>query len=127
MKVHRKFLLVVTLVAVAATPAVGQTTLPAAAASAATQGAAAIPDFSGIWAHLTWPDVEPPLSGPGPVKNLTRRNGVPDIYKLIGDYNNDSIHLKAGKPLFYWNVIISERLKVEAFGFSGSFLALALP
>ena len=39
----------------------------------------------------------------------------------------NSIHLKAGKPLFYWNVIISERLKVEAFGFSGSFLALALP
>src|ERR1700676_4906703 len=88
MKAHRNFLLAVTLVAAAATPAIGQTARPAVAASTDTQGAAAIPDFSGIWAHLTWPDVEPPLSGPGPVKNLTRRNGVPDIYKLIGDYNN---------------------------------------
>jgi hypothetical protein len=99
MKVHRKFLLVVTLVAAAATPAVGQTTLPAAAASAATQGAAAIPDFSGVWAHLTWPDVEPPLSGPGPVKNLTRRNGVPDIYKLVGDYKNPILKPQAAEAV----------------------------
>jgi hypothetical protein len=34
-----------------------------------SQGAA-IPDFSGIWGHLTFPDVEPPLSGAGPVRNL---------------------------------------------------------
>ena len=99
MKVHRKFLLVVTLVAAAATPAVGQTTLPAATASAATQGAAASPDFSGIWAHLTWPDVEPPLFGPGPVKNLTRRNGVPDIYKLIGDYKNPILKPQAAETV----------------------------
>ena len=31
-----------------------------------------IPDFSGIWGHLTFPDVEPPLSGAGPVRNLSR-------------------------------------------------------
>ena len=30
-----------------------------------SQGTGSIPDFSGIWAHLTFPDVEPPLSGAG--------------------------------------------------------------
>jgi hypothetical protein len=88
MKAHQGFLLAVALAAAAATPAVGQAARPAVAASTATQGTDAIPDFSGIWAHLTWPDVEPPLSGPGPVQNLTRRNGAPDIYKLVGDYKN---------------------------------------
>jgi hypothetical protein len=47
-----------------------------------------VPDMSGIWAHLTWPDFEPPLSGPGPVTNRTRRNGRSDIYALVGDYTN---------------------------------------
>src|SRR5215510_1952160 len=73
----------------AAMPARTQAATPASRpADKGAQGTAAIPDFSGIWAHLTWPDVEPPPSGPGPVKNLTRRNGIPDIYKLVGDYNN---------------------------------------
>jgi hypothetical protein len=35
-----------------------------------SQGTASIPDLSGIWAHLTFPDVEPPLNGAGPVRNL---------------------------------------------------------
>jgi len=47
-----------------------------------------IPDFSGIWAHLSWPDTEPPLAGSGPVTNRSRRNGVSDIYQLVGDYTN---------------------------------------
>ncbi len=37
-----------------------------------SESTASIPDFSGIWAHLTFPDVEPPLSGAGPVRNLSR-------------------------------------------------------
>ena len=37
-----------------------------------SQRTASIPDFSGVWAHLTFPDVEPPLSGAGPVRNLSR-------------------------------------------------------
>jgi len=44
---------------------VGQTALPAVVASTGTQSAASIPDFSGIWAHVAFPDVEPPLSGAG--------------------------------------------------------------
>jgi hypothetical protein len=47
-----------------------------------------VPDLSGIWAHLTWPDFEPPLSGPGPVTNRSRRAGAGDNYQLVGDYTN---------------------------------------
>jgi hypothetical protein len=67
---------------------------------------APVPDLSGIWAHLTWPDVEPPLAGPGPVRNRSRvnnisglgnngsvsiastPNGVGNPYELVGDYTN---------------------------------------
>jgi len=51
-------------------------------------GAASIPDFSGIWTHLTWPAFEPPLAGPGPVMNKVLRNGVGDTYHLVGDDRN---------------------------------------
>ena len=37
-----------------------------------SQGTASIPDFSGIWAHLTFPDVEPPLSGAEPFAHFDR-------------------------------------------------------
>jgi hypothetical protein len=49
---------------------------------------ASIPDFSGTWAHFTWPDVEPPLTGPGPVTNRSRQAGVSNSYQLVGDYSN---------------------------------------
>jgi len=48
----------------------------------------AVPDFSGIWAHFTWPDFEQPATGPGPVTNLSRRGTGSNNYQLIGDYNN---------------------------------------
>jgi hypothetical protein len=99
MKARRNSLLAVTLAAAAGTPAVGQKALPAVPASTVTQGAAAVPDFSGIWAHLTWPDVEPPLAGPAPVRNLTRRNGAPDIYKLVGDYKNPILKPQAAEAV----------------------------
>ena len=41
----------------------------ASAQTAAPQAAASVPDFSGVWAHPSWPSVDPPLSGPGPVRN----------------------------------------------------------
>lgn len=50
--------------------------------------APAIPDFSGIWAHLIWPDFEPLPSGPGPVTNRSRRNNASNTYQLVGDYTN---------------------------------------
>ena len=73
MNVQRDFLLLVTLAA-AATPALGQTVAPAVGpATSGTQGAASIPDFSGIWRHPSLPGFEPPVSGPGPVTNRSRR------------------------------------------------------
>ena len=82
-------LLVILAAALAAMPAWGQVVAPEAEpAGSGTQNAASIPDFSGIWAHLTWPDFEPPLAGPGPVKNRSRRNGVGNSYQLVGDYTN---------------------------------------
>jgi hypothetical protein len=53
------------------------------------QGTASIPDFSGIWAHPSGNSgFEPPPSGPGPVTNRSRRNGVSDGYQYVGDYTN---------------------------------------
>jgi hypothetical protein len=50
---------------------------------------ASIPDFSGIWGHaFTTGGLEPPVSGPGPVTNRARMNGVSSIYQLVGDYTN---------------------------------------
>jgi hypothetical protein len=75
--------------AVAATPALGQAVGPAVPAGGGVQGAASIPDFSGIWVHPSLPGFEPPLSGPGPVRNRSRSpNGVSNWNQLVGDYTN---------------------------------------
>jgi hypothetical protein len=68
------------------------------------QGAASIPDFSGIWSHPYVWGFEPPPSGSGPAVNKSRRrkifdaDGHPlppakaplvgDAAQLIGDYTN---------------------------------------
>ena len=72
-----RFPLVVGLAIAAATPALAQSV-----------GPGAIPDFAGIWWHPSLPGFEPPASGPGPVTNRSRRNGVSDYYQLVGDYTN---------------------------------------
>jgi hypothetical protein len=95
---QRHFLLAVTSAALAATPAAAQTAAQAVeTAKSGTQGATPIPDFSGIWGHLAWPDVEPPLSGPGPVRNRSRRDGVSDTYQLVGDYSNPILKPQAAE------------------------------
>jgi hypothetical protein len=78
MNVKRRDILVLVTLAAAVIPASAQVAAPTPA----------VPDFSGIWGHLTWPDFEPPLAGPGPVTNLSRRNGMSNVYQLIGDYNS---------------------------------------
>jgi hypothetical protein len=95
MRVGRYFLLPATFLgaAVAATAVFGQpvpTTSPG-------QAAGSVPDFSGIWAHLTWPDVEPPVSGPGPVTNKSRPDGVSNVYLLIGDSTNPILKPEAAQ------------------------------
>jgi len=85
MSARRHFLLWAALAAMIATPALAQT--PASAPAAVSK--AAIPDFSGVWAHPFLTGFEPPASGPGPVHNTTRsRNGVANFQRLVGDYNN---------------------------------------
>jgi hypothetical protein len=86
-----------TLAAAATTPASGQAAAPAFAAGSGTRGGAPIPDFSGIWAHLTWPDFEPPPAGPGPVTNRARQNGRSDVYQLVGDYTNPILKPQAAE------------------------------
>jgi hypothetical protein len=87
---RREFLLLAALAAAAATPALGQTAVGAnGPASSAIQSAAAVPDFSGLWAHPFITGFEPPRSGPGPVRNRSRsRNGVANFQQLVGDYTN---------------------------------------
>ena len=85
-----KCLLMATWATTAATAALGQT--PPAAETRAAQGAASIPDLSGLWTHAAL-GFESPLSGPGPVRNLTRvksgpNAGASDFNKPVGDYNN---------------------------------------
>ena len=58
---------------------------------------ASVPDFSGIWAHFTWPDFEPPVSGPGPVTNTSRRDGIPDSYQLVGDHSSPILKPQAAE------------------------------
>jgi hypothetical protein len=58
-----------------------------------SQGTASIADFSGIWAHPSLNALEPPLSGPGPVRNRSRlrtgpQAGVGNWAQLVGDYSN---------------------------------------
>jgi hypothetical protein len=104
-------------------------TIPASAQTAASKGGpgdrgaqdkAAIPDFSGIWGHLAFPDVEPPLSGPGPVRNLSRvtievartlapsngaatagasPNGVSNASELVGDFTNPILKPEAAEAV----------------------------
>jgi hypothetical protein len=82
------FLLLVTLVAAAATAALGQAVAPAVG-PVALRGAGSVPDFSGIWAHPYLTGYEPPASGPGPVTNRSRRkDGVGNFGQLVGDYTN---------------------------------------
>jgi hypothetical protein len=84
---RRAFLLSVTLAA--AGPAFGQQAAPTTGlASVGAQGAASIPDFSGIWRHGSLPWFEPPESGPAPVTNRSRKNGVSNYDQLVGDYTN---------------------------------------
>jgi hypothetical protein len=81
MRVQRELFLLMTLSVTAATPAVGQTEAPS------------IPNFSGSWNHASLNGLELPLSGPGPVRNKSRRltgpqAGVGNGTQLVGDYTN---------------------------------------
>src|ERR1700733_1513860 len=76
-----------TIMALAATAAFGQAQPSGASGAAGTQSP--IPNLSGLWAHPYLTGFEPPVSGPGPVRNKSRLpNGVANFQKLVGDYAN---------------------------------------
>src|SRR5258708_11402996 len=84
-------LLLLLLYRPAGSPASGQQAAPASEkANSGSEGAASIPDFSGIWRHGSLPWFVPPASGPGPVTNRSRRkdNGVSNYSELVGDCTN---------------------------------------
>jgi hypothetical protein len=84
---RREFLFAVILAMAAATPTLAQTPVPSATTSRA-QNSASIPDYSGVWAHPML-GFENPVSGPGPVRNLSRTPaGASNFNLLVGDYNN---------------------------------------
>ena len=56
-----------------------------------------VPALSGVWAHFTWPDAEPPETGPGPIVNLSLRDGASDPYQLAGDYRNPILRPNAAQ------------------------------
>jgi len=81
MTVQRHFF-VAMLAAAVALPVFAQTVAPAA-----------VPDFSGIWAHPYFPGFEPPAEGPGPIVNRSRirggpRDGVANANQFVGDYTS---------------------------------------
>jgi len=106
---HDSLLAFVVLAMATATPISAQTPRVLAYAGSGVHGAAAIPNFTGIWNHPAFPWYEPPASGPGPVTNKVRwprvfgspaagtlalprlkdgEDGVSDYDRLVGDYAN---------------------------------------
>ncbi len=84
---QRNCLLPAVLALAATMPAIAQPVAPAGPA-AGVPGAASIPDLSGIWAH-PFLGFEPPLSGPGPVRNKVRLlTGASNSDMLVGDDTN---------------------------------------
>jgi hypothetical protein len=107
------FLLFMTLVAGAATTALGQTVAPdIGQASSAAQSAASIPDVSGMWTHPYLPGFEPPASGPGPVTNRSRKNGVSNNDQFVGDYTNPILKPEAAE-------IVKQRGEIALKGIIG--------
>jgi hypothetical protein len=87
---RRYFSSIATLVAAAAPLAF------AAAPATSTEGAAAVPDLSGIWVHSI-PGFEPLAAGPTSLVNRSRRNGVSNLLELVGDYTNPILKPEAAE------------------------------
>jgi hypothetical protein len=63
----------------AATPVRAQAATSGGPADTGAHHAAAVPDFSGIWAHPFFPGFELPLSGAGPVTNRSQQTQIFDV------------------------------------------------
>src|SRR5262245_66300011 len=78
MKVRPRHLLLLAMLAAAGSPAWPQ----------APSDNASLPDVSGVWHRWLRPGLGPPASGPGPITNRSRVNGVSNYNQLVGDYTN---------------------------------------
>jgi hypothetical protein len=102
---QRDFLSLAILSAISMAPAFGQGVVPAVGpASSITQSIASIPDFSGTWSNNALNALEPPLSGPGPVRNRSRvptgpQAGTGNINQPVGDYTNPILQPWAAEVL----------------------------
>src|SRR5256885_5257104 len=96
---QRHFLLLATFAALAASPASGQEAArPVRPAGSDAQGVTSIPDFSGVWAHPSFPGFEPPASGPGPILNKSRRRDeVGNANQFVGDYTSPILKPQAAE------------------------------
>jgi hypothetical protein len=68
-----------------------------ATAAGSPQNAPSTPDFSGVWYRWLRPGFGPPASGPGPVTNRSRANGVSNYNQLVGDYTNPILNRRAAE------------------------------
>jgi hypothetical protein len=87
---RRIFLLLVSLAA--ASPVSAQAPAPPLKTTAAS-----VPDFSGLWHRWLRPGLGPPASGPGPITNRSRINGVSNYNRLVGDYTNPILNRDAAE------------------------------
>jgi hypothetical protein len=84
MSIQREFLLLLAVMTAASTAALAQTL-----STSTSAGGAAIPNFTGVWTHPSFPWFEPPASGPSPLVNLSRNSqGVSNYDQMVGDYKN---------------------------------------
>src|SRR4051812_45290735 len=102
----RDFLVCAAVATAATMPAIGQTPPVAGTAGSETHSAASIPNFTRVWTHPAFPWFEPPISGPGPITNLSRwagqgpsgpggslalpsgEVGISNYDQLVGDYTS---------------------------------------
>jgi hypothetical protein len=107
---RRSTLVTAALLAVAVVPAWGQIVEPAGGPASGAQSAASIPDFSGMWARISFPGFELPVAGPGPLTNMRRApNGGPTVSAWVGDYANPILRPEAAE-------IVKRRGAIEAGG-----------
>src|SRR5580765_2426199 len=66
-------------------------------AQTAPQGGPSSPDLSGVWHRWFRPGLGPSASGPGPVTNRSRINGVSNYNQLVGDYTNPILKPEASE------------------------------
>jgi hypothetical protein len=89
----------------AAPPASAAPAASATPTSAPAASAAPVPDLSGTWAYLFCCGFQPPLSGPGPVANKSRRDGASDRYQYVGDDTNPILKAAAAEVVKRHGVI----------------------